>query len=107
LYRLGEFALAREHLEQGIAFYDPQKHRPYAALDDPAVYCLSFAAYTLWFLGYADQALQRSHEALSLAQEISRPLSLAFALDLAAVLHQRRREGRATAVNTMAEYKYR
>ncbi|MBI3757219.1 MAG: tetratricopeptide repeat protein [Deltaproteobacteria bacterium] len=64
LYRLGEFAPAREHLEQGIALYDSQQ-RSAGVLDDPAVYCLSFAAYTLWFLGYADQALQRSHEALA------------------------------------------
>ena len=27
LFCLGEFASAREHLEQGIALYDPQQHR--------------------------------------------------------------------------------
>ena len=27
LFFLGELALAREHLEQGIALYDPQQHR--------------------------------------------------------------------------------
>jgi len=95
LYRLGEFALAREHLEQGIALYNSQERRSYGVLDDPAVYCLSFAAYTLWFLGYADQALQRSHEALSLARELSHPHSLAFALCFAAMVHQHRREGQA------------
>jgi predicted ATPase len=94
-YRLGEFAPAREHLEQGIALYNAQDHRSSGALDDPAVYCLSFAAFMLWFLGYPDQALQRSEEALTLAQEVSRPFSVAFALDLVSVLHRVRREGRA------------
>ena len=32
LFYLGEFALAREHLEQGIALYDPQQHRSHAFL---------------------------------------------------------------------------
>ena len=49
----------------------------------------------LWLLGYPDQALQRSHEALTLAQELAHPLSLAYALDCAAMLHQFRREAQA------------
>ena len=38
----GEFALAREHFEQGIALYDPQKHRShaFAYAGDPGVICL-------------------------------------------------------------------
>jgi len=43
-------------------------------------------------LGYPDQALRRGQEALTLAQEISHPFSLAFALYHAAVVHQSRRE---------------
>ncbi len=50
----------------------------------------------LWSLGYPEQALQRSHEALALAQELSHPFSLGFALRFAAVLHQFRREWQAT-----------
>ena len=55
----------------------------------------AYAALALWLLGYPDQALQRSHEALTLAQELSHPFSLAFALYLAASLHQLRREVQA------------
>src|SRR5262249_28539239 len=90
LYCLGEFALAREHLEQSIARYDPQRHRSHALVygADPGVFCLSWTAHALWFLGYADQALKRSHEALALAQEMSHPFSLALALDCATMLHQ-------------------
>ena len=36
-----------------------------------------------------------SHEALTLAQELSHPFSLVFALDFADILHQLRREGQA------------
>jgi len=51
------------------------------------------AACALWWLGYPDQALQKSREALTLAQGLSHPHSLAFALGFAAAwLHQYRRE---------------
>jgi adenylate cyclase len=46
----------------------------------------------LWALGYPDQALKRSREALALAQELSHPFTLAFALGLSAAFHYFRRE---------------
>ena len=52
---------------------------------------------TLWLLGYPDQALHESHEALTLAQELAHPFSLAYALVFAAFLHQFRREVQADA----------
>ncbi len=94
LFRLGEFTAARSYLEQGIDFYDPQQHRSRAG-SDPDVLCLLHLAWTLWLLGYPDQALHRSHQALTLAQELSHPFSLAFALDFAAEIHRLRREGQA------------
>jgi tetratricopeptide (TPR) repeat protein len=42
---------------------------------------------TLWFLGYPDQALRHSAEAIALAQELSHPYSLAHVLVDAAYLH--------------------
>jgi len=94
---LGEFAGARAHLEQGMALYNLQWHRSHAFLYgyDSGVHCLSFGAWALWYLGYPDQALRRIHDALTLAQELSHPFSLAFALAFAAWLHQLRREGQA------------
>jgi predicted ATPase len=106
---LGEFADARAHLEQGLALYHPQQHRSHAFLYgyDSGVHGLSFGAWALWYLGYPDQALRRIHDALTLAQELSHPFSLAFALAFAAWLHQLRREGpaaqeRAAAVIALA-----
>jgi predicted ATPase len=97
LFSLGELALALEHLEQGITLYAPREHGSYTSRGevDPKVGCLSYAALALWFLGYPDQALKRSHEALTAAQELFHPYSLAFALDLAALLRQFRRESQA------------
>jgi predicted ATPase len=46
-------------------------------------------------LGYIDQALKRSEEALTLAQEVAHPFSLALALFYTALLHLFRREGQA------------
>src|SRR5262249_14590587 len=47
-------------------------------------------------LGYPDQALRRSHEALRLAQEVSHPPSLAAVLFYVAYIHGYRREASAT-----------
>jgi class 3 adenylate cyclase/predicted ATPase len=97
LFYLGEMALALEHFEQGMALYDPQHHHSYVSLDvvDPAVACQSYAAWALWWIGYPDQALEKSHEALTPAQELAHPFSLALALSFAAWLHQFRRERQA------------
>ncbi len=107
---LGEFASARAHSEHGMALYDPQQHHSQALLyggHDPGVCCRSFAGPVLWSLGYPDQALQRNHEALSLAQELSHPFSVVLSLYWLAMLHQLRREGpaareKAEAANTLA-----
>jgi predicted ATPase len=97
LYPLGELASAREHLELGIALHDPQQNRSLAwAGSHPGVACLSYMAWVLWHLGYPDQALKRSYEALTLAQELSHPFTLAFALNWTAWLHQSRREEQPT-----------
>ena len=53
---------------------------------------MCFAAWTLSLLGYLDQALQRIRDALSLAQELSHPHSLVWAIDFGAIVHHMRRE---------------
>ncbi|HEV8711510.1 MAG TPA: hypothetical protein VGX03_01620, partial [Candidatus Binatia bacterium] len=98
LWALGELAPAREHLEQSIALYNPRQHHSSAFTygeQDPGVICRADIACILWLLGYPDQALKRSHQALTLTQELSHPFSLAFALYFAAVLHYCRREVQA------------
>jgi predicted ATPase/DNA-binding winged helix-turn-helix (wHTH) protein len=91
---VGEFLSAREHLELGITLYDPLRSRTRTLVNatDPGVVCLARAAWALWLLGYPTQALRRMQEALALAQELSHPYSLGFALNYATVLHGWRRE---------------
>ncbi len=108
LYQRGELTLARTHVEQTIALYDPQKH-PLATVShlDPRVDCLTYAVWALWLLGYPDQAFKRSNEAVALAERLSHPFSLVYAVGSAALLHSLRREEqraqeRAKAVITLA-----
>src|SRR5262249_20038324 len=71
LFWLGTITAAHTHCAQGIALYDPTHHRASAFLygEDAGVVCHSFAAWTLWILGYPDQGLTQSHEAVTLAQQ--------------------------------------
>src|SRR5262249_45954374 len=95
---LGEFAATQAHFEQGIALYDRQQHHAHTVHygQVPVVVCRAYSAVTLWYLGYPDQALHRSHEALTLAQELAHPYSLATALIFAAWVRHFRREGHLT-----------
>jgi predicted ATPase len=98
LFYQGVLPAAHTHLAQGIALYDPQQHRAsvFRHGEDSGVICYIFAAWVLWLLGYPEQGLARSQEAVTLAQQSAHPFSLSFVLSFAAVFHQFRREGRAT-----------
>jgi len=88
---LGEFSAAQSHAERGSALYNLQQHRSLAFLyggHDLGVSSLLWMGLALWHLGYPDQARSRMHEALTLAQDLSHPYSLAHALSFAAMLHQ-------------------
>jgi predicted ATPase len=98
LFWMGAVAAAQTHFAQGIALYDPTQHRASAFRygEDTGVICHSFSAFALWYLGYPDQGLARSHEALRLAQQSGHPFSLSFVLSWMAQFHQYRREVRLT-----------
>ena len=59
-------------------------------------------ASVLWYAGYPDQALEKSREAIRLAQESGHPFTLAGTLGVAAIFHQIRREERAMHVQLEA-----
>ena len=101
---LGEFAAGREHLEKGIALYDPREHRFMASLygDDPGVTCHCFAAMSLWLLGYPDQALTNVQTALTVAKETGSPYCETFALDFVTWIHVLRREEHAAQASIRA-----
>jgi predicted ATPase len=93
----GAPADAHTHLARGIVLYDPQQYRAHAFFqgEDAGVICRIYAAWTLWFLGYADQGRTQIDEAVTLAQQLANPFSLSFALGCAANFHQFRREVQA------------
>ncbi len=94
LYLLGEFTSAHFHLEQSLALYDSHSHpqSPFFT-HDIRMENLSFLAWTLWHLGYPDQALQRGRNAMVLAEGLPFPFALAVTLGFIALLHIFRREG--------------
>ena len=98
LFHCGAFGQARAHLAHGMALQVPASPHAQAFLhgNDAVLVCIAWVALTLWLLGYPEQALQRSREALTRAQQLAQPFSLAFALTWGAWLHQLRREPRAT-----------
>ena len=100
----GEPAVARTHLSQALALYDPQAHRALAMRYglDLGVGAGSQLARALWSLGCPEQALQHSQAACTLAQEVAHPYSLVLALVYAATVHQYRREVLAVHVQAAA-----
>jgi predicted ATPase len=88
LFHMGEFARALEHLEKGVELYDVRKRQSQRALQDPGVACFSYRALALWMLGYPDQALKTSRNAVALADSLSHPFSRAYALSLGAMVNQ-------------------
>jgi predicted ATPase len=93
----GEFSQARKQFEEVIGRYDPQQHRyPFLALSShPALWSLLDLSWALEALGYPDQALAKSREALALAMELSDPFGQANALVYANRIHWLRGESQA------------
>jgi class 3 adenylate cyclase len=82
-------------LEQGIALYNPQQHRSLTFRHGryPGIILRYVVAFVLWLLGYPSQTLQKSQEAITLAQELAHAYGLTQALCRAADIHLYRREG--------------
>jgi predicted ATPase len=99
LFFLGELPAACGYFEQVIAAYDPQRHHSWSvqlAGLDAGVTIRLYLAFSLWSLGFPDQALKRSAEALTLAQELAHSMSWTLALQFTARVHTLRGEGYAT-----------
>jgi class 3 adenylate cyclase/predicted ATPase/DNA-binding IscR family transcriptional regulator/ribosomal protein L40E len=94
LYWAGDFAAARDQLEQGIHLYDPQAHGSHAFVygQEPGAFSTTRLASVLWLLGYPDRALAKSNRAVALARDRAHPFSLVAALQGAAMVHQLCRE---------------
>jgi tetratricopeptide (TPR) repeat protein len=78
----GDFVAARRDLEDALASYVPDEHR--AKLStlqiDPGANSGYHLSWTLWTLGFTDQAVVALQRALEAARKIGQPLTLAMAL---------------------------
>ena len=107
---LSSLSLGLDHLDKGIAHYDPDQRRSFSFRFgyNPGVTCLTTSALFLWMLGFPDRALERADDAVTLANRLNHPFSLAYALFHTGLLHLWRREvelvqGRARAALDIAE----
>jgi predicted ATPase len=98
---LGQFEAALIHLQQGMACEDVPAPPAARVAHHPRISCQVFASWVLWCLGYPDQALVHSQEALTQAQRLSNPYILMWCQSLAANLHVLR--GEAAAARQLAE----
>ena len=93
-FYLGELEGARDHLEQARALYDPVEHR-FSHVEygyDVLVLALLALSLALEHLGYLDQAVQRSKEAILHARSVGHPASLAACLPPALMAQVRLRD---------------
>jgi tetratricopeptide (TPR) repeat protein len=94
LFHLGEFGEAIEHALEALSRYDSDRDRTTLAFVGENAFVTSqhWAAFSLWFTGYPDTALRHSQAAVRMARRPDYAFSLCLALEMAAVLHQLRRE---------------
>lgn len=88
-FLLGDIRDGHEHFACSTRVYRASTTRnlAYEYGHDPGVSTLSFGAITSWQLGYLDQAVRNTKDALHLAQELRHPFSLAYALTFGAWIH--------------------
>jgi predicted ATPase len=96
LYR-GRFPAAEHHLQRAVHLHDPALRRDLAErLISPDVLSLSYLGYIKWFVGQSDAARHHTAQALSNAEDLRHPYTLAFALVFAAYLCQHLRDVEGT-----------
>lgn len=92
---MGDYPVAEQHLLLGLKTYQPDRHHHLTFTHtghDPGVCCRSYSAQVLWLRGYPDQAVERARQALTLAERVSHPLSVALAAKNLSEIHLWRRE---------------
>ena len=93
LYR-GDLVAARVDLERSLHLSVAQQLSTSISASglDPRITSLVWLVRALWALGYADQAQQRSQEALLLARHVGHTPSMAYAEYFTTMLYQNRRD---------------
>ncbi|NIQ81834.1 MAG: hypothetical protein GTN93_27905, partial [Anaerolineae bacterium] len=94
LYCLGEFVQAREHAQQGVRLFAPQRRRDHVLLygNDTSVISGIHEALALWHLGHPNHALEIARDMLDRSRELAHAFTLTVALFFTAMLYQLRRD---------------
>jgi class 3 adenylate cyclase/predicted ATPase len=82
LYYRGDFVQALAQYEKALSHYDDrERNRAWASIvgEDAGVAHRCYLSLALWHLGFPEQALRASREAVKLAQSIDHPFSHAYA----------------------------
>ena len=87
---VGDLRLSKDHSEEVIESDQPTQLLRVG--QDLGVGCRAYLAFTLWALGYPDQALERVRDALELATQLNHLYSDAFALVVMSIVCHFRRE---------------
>jgi tetratricopeptide (TPR) repeat protein len=105
LLPLGRIEEAHRHLQEMVAFYDPAQHGwlAHAFGTDPGVTAIAWSSWTLWFLGYPDQAVDHSRRAIDLARHLGHGPTLAFALAVAGTVFHLLRNDHEAALPAIEE----
>jgi predicted ATPase len=95
---LGWLEFARDTLERGLAYHDPERYRSlaYAYGEEHGISLRVNLAVALLALGYPDQALTVGHEALAMAEALAHPHVLAYTLNVVSTLRLLRRESQVS-----------
>jgi adenylate cyclase len=90
MFYQGELEGAKVHLENGIELYDIDRHHSHAYRfgQDPGITCLSYLSLISMSMGYAEKAVLISEQAISLAEKVAHPFSMALATSFAALLYR-------------------
>ena len=79
----GNFALAQEHIDQGLAIHDDVRHADHRILylnHDPALCARCFGASIEWMRGFPETALQHERDALASARQLAHLTTLTSTL---------------------------
>jgi predicted ATPase len=96
LVALGEFAVALDHLDQGLTYREAATYPLLPDVSHPAMGGLFYSGFALWYLGYPDQAQARIDAGLEMAQQLVYPHHIIWGQHLGASFFQLCRDVRRT-----------
>jgi predicted ATPase len=83
----GALGRTQEHFDRALALFDAEKHKwlLLSFSGDPLAIALIHSSWSAWLAGWPDQARTYIERGLARAEEISHPLTLVYALIMAAM----------------------